>query len=100
YSVFAGDELTATATSLPSPQGLPAGGVLRVLVDGEMAHEAALATTREDRTLRVTLPAAPGEYVVQAEVHAGGSLLARDAADVLVVERAAWDGGAVRAGDM
>lgn len=99
YSVFAGESLALTVTSLPSPQGLPGGTVLRVLVDGDAVHESSLGAMREEWTLRIALPDRHGQHLVQAELHAGDEILARDSADVLVVDRTEWDGGAVRAGD-
>ncbi|MGF2948681.1 hypothetical protein [Microbacterium alcoholitolerans] len=99
YSVFAGDQLAVRVDSLPSPQGLPAGSVLRLVLDGRTVHEEPLGAQREQRMLRIELPATTAQVLVEAELHADGELIARDAADVLVIERAAWGGEAVRAGD-
>lgn len=99
YSVFAGERLAVRIDSLPSPQGLPADAVLRVAVDGRVVHEEPLAAQREQRTLSIDLPSTTTQVLVEAELHAADGLLARDAADVLVIERTTWDGEAVRAGD-
>ncbi|MGM7697586.1 glycoside hydrolase family 2 protein [Microbacterium sp. A84] len=99
YSVYSGEDLGLTVTSLPSPDGLPADAVIRMRVNGETVAEFAVPTEREEQTMRIALPAENGQSLVEAELLAGGALLARDAADVLVVDPTAWTGGAVRAGD-
>ncbi|MGM7678425.1 glycoside hydrolase family 2 protein [Microbacterium sp. A94] len=99
YSLYAGAELPVMVTSLPSPAGLPEDAVIRVRVDGETALEYAVPGDREERMLNIPVPAAVGQHRVEAELHGGGALLARDAADILVVADTAWTGGAVRAGD-
>ncbi len=99
YSVATGQELGITVTTLPAPQGMPDGALLRVCIDGVSAAEFPAGSLREERMLRLTLPAESGQYLVSAELHDAGTLIARDAADVLVVSGAQWDGGAVRAGD-
>jgi hypothetical protein len=99
YSLYAGDELELTVTSLPSPAGLPADAHIRVLVGGELVASQAVETNREEWMLRIPMPAENAQHLVEAELHIGGELLARDAADILVVARTAWTGGAVRAGD-
>lgn len=99
YSVEAGAELGITVTTLPAPHGLPDGTLLRVCIGGESVAEFPVGSLREERMLRLTLPVGTGQYLVSAELHAAGALIARDAADVLVVSDAQWDGDAVRAGD-
>lgn len=99
YSVFAGEELDVVVTTLPSPQGLPSGATLRIVVDGDAVHESAVGSGREECALRVALPGVHATHLVQAELWSGDTLLARDAADVIVVERQDAGIAPVRAGD-
>ncbi|MGP6170974.1 glycoside hydrolase family 2 protein [Microbacterium sp. A204] len=99
YSLYAGDELALTVTSLPAPVGLPADVTMRVVVNGEPVASQPAGADREEWTLRIPMPAENAQHLVEAELHVGGELLARDAADILVVARTPWAGGAVRAGD-
>ena len=49
----------------------------------------------DPRMLRIPMPAENAQHLVEAELYVGGELLARDAADILVVARDPWTGGPV-----
>lgn len=70
-----------------------------MLVNGDVVQASALAAVRDEKRVQIALPDEPGAYLVETDLYADGTVIARDAADVLVVARDEWSGEAVRAGD-
>ncbi len=101
YSVFGGGAVELTATVIPMrgvDEAQPA--TLRLLADGEQVAEFAVdATVRSTHTLSLAAALPARAMRVEAELHQGGALVARDAAEILVIDAADDAGIPVRAAD-
>lgn len=101
YSVFGGESVTLTSTVIPMrgvDEARPA--VLRLVVDGEPVADFAVdATVRSTHTFALPVQLPARAMRVEAELVLDGELFARDAADILVIDRADDAGIAVRAAD-
>lgn len=89
YSVYLGEQLTLDLTVVPSRTGkLPAvaRGQIRIYVDGQHLTSHDVPVDVWDRLVEeIEMPRRSAQYEVSAELWVDGTLVARDAADVLVV---------------
>ncbi|WP_167051128.1 sugar-binding domain-containing protein [Salinibacterium sp. ZJ77] len=101
YSVFGGGAVELTATVIPMrgvDEARPA--TLRLLADGELVADFAVdATVRSAHTFSLSAALPARAMRVEAELHLDGALLARDAAEILVIDPTDDAGIAVRAAD-
>lgn len=89
YGVATGESLEASITTAPARTGslaVPAPGVIRVLLNGvEICSAPDHAQRWSSVRVTVPIPEKPGQYELVAELVLDGAVIARDAADLVVV---------------
>jgi len=85
YSAFRGETVQVAVTTVPGPQGLGSGR-LRLTVGASAPRD--LGEVGDGRAVieaDVALPAEPGAYEIAVELVVGGTVVARDSAELIVV---------------